>query len=200
MSANDILSDRICASAQKVSQADCQAWIRHSLSFLPRSKALERDQWATISIPWRFYPVLSRHRNGKRGWSLGYWNFYDWGLQDIDGSAIVIPRTGSLGTLTGRANKKILLRSTTFWWKTGNIGRPEPWKKSAIAISPIILKASAISSFLSPHLSTYELMHRLRGLCRTNELRNWIALRRKSIQHHILSSWVEPLSLPHWQQ
>lgn len=27
LSANDILSDRICESVQKVSRADCQAWI-----------------------------------------------------------------------------------------------------------------------------------------------------------------------------
>jgi transposase len=43
LSATDILSDRICDSVQKVSRSDCQAWIRHSLSFFSRCKAIERD-------------------------------------------------------------------------------------------------------------------------------------------------------------
>jgi hypothetical protein len=32
----NILSDRICESVQKVSRADCQAWIRHAMSYFPR--------------------------------------------------------------------------------------------------------------------------------------------------------------------
>jgi transposase len=36
LTADDRLSDRICESVQMVTRADCQAWIRHAVSFFPR--------------------------------------------------------------------------------------------------------------------------------------------------------------------
>jgi transposase len=38
LTADDRLSDRICESVQMVTRADCQAWIRHAVSFFPRCK------------------------------------------------------------------------------------------------------------------------------------------------------------------
>jgi transposase len=39
LTAVDRLSDRICKSVQMVTRADCQAWIRHAVSFFPRCKS-----------------------------------------------------------------------------------------------------------------------------------------------------------------
>jgi transposase len=38
LTADDRLSDRICESVQMVTRADCQAWIRHAVSFFSRCK------------------------------------------------------------------------------------------------------------------------------------------------------------------
>ena len=38
LTADNILSDRIRESVQMVTRADCQAWIRHAVSFFPRCK------------------------------------------------------------------------------------------------------------------------------------------------------------------
>src|ERR1700730_9388499 len=43
LSAEDRLSDRICDSVHNVTRADCQAWIRHAMSFFPRCKSGERN-------------------------------------------------------------------------------------------------------------------------------------------------------------
>jgi transposase len=39
LTADDRLSDRICESVQMVTRADCQAWIRHAVSFFPKVQA-----------------------------------------------------------------------------------------------------------------------------------------------------------------
>ena len=36
------LTDRICESVQKVTRADCQAWIGYAVSFIPRCMLEER--------------------------------------------------------------------------------------------------------------------------------------------------------------
>ena len=40
---DDRLSDRICESVNNVTRKDCQAWIRHAMSFFPRCKNEERN-------------------------------------------------------------------------------------------------------------------------------------------------------------
>ncbi|ORE05654.1 hypothetical protein BCV72DRAFT_208896 [Rhizopus microsporus var. microsporus] len=41
LTATDILSERIIESAKQVTVADCQGWIKHSVSFFDRCLALE---------------------------------------------------------------------------------------------------------------------------------------------------------------
>ena len=43
LTANDRLSDRICESVQKVTRANCQAWIRHAVSLFPRCEFEEKN-------------------------------------------------------------------------------------------------------------------------------------------------------------
>jgi transposase len=43
LTADDQLSDRICESVQKVTRANCQAWIRHAVSFFPRCDLEEKN-------------------------------------------------------------------------------------------------------------------------------------------------------------
>ena len=43
LKADDRLSDCICESVYKVTRKDCQAWIRHAMSFFPRCKNEERN-------------------------------------------------------------------------------------------------------------------------------------------------------------
>ena len=49
LTADDRLSDHICESVQMVTQPDCQAWIRHAVSFFPSCKQednnLEKRRW-----------------------------------------------------------------------------------------------------------------------------------------------------------
>ena len=45
LTADDRLSNRICESVQMVTRADCQAWIRHALSFFARCKQEDINLW-----------------------------------------------------------------------------------------------------------------------------------------------------------
>ena len=45
LTADDRLSDRICESVQMVTRADCQAWIRHAVSFFPRRNREDINLW-----------------------------------------------------------------------------------------------------------------------------------------------------------
>ena len=43
LTADDQLSDRICEAVRMVTQTDCQAWIRHAVSFFARCKRGDMD-------------------------------------------------------------------------------------------------------------------------------------------------------------
>ena len=43
LTADDRLSDRICESVQRMARADCQAWIRHAVSYVPQCELGEKN-------------------------------------------------------------------------------------------------------------------------------------------------------------
>ena len=63
LTADDILSDRICEAVQTVTRAECKAWIHHAASFFPRCKRENINLWKVRNVYFR---------NGIY-WTVCYW-------------------------------------------------------------------------------------------------------------------------------
>jgi hypothetical protein len=53
LTADDELSDHICEAVRMVTQADCQAWIRHAVTFFARCKRGDMGQWEDTTVYFR---------------------------------------------------------------------------------------------------------------------------------------------------
>ena len=81
LTADDILSDRICEAVQTVTRAECKAWIHHAASFFPRCKRENINLWKVRNVYFR---------NGIY-WTVCYWI--------CDGQLILISMFGQKGRL-----------------------------------------------------------------------------------------------------